>query len=51
MSKTFQKIRAGELIKVETVISNLSKAEAQSAKKYLIAYFQNQSFTVINPES
>jgi hypothetical protein len=51
MSKTFQKIRAGELIKVETVISNLSKSEAQSAKKYLIMYFQNQGISVINPES
>jgi hypothetical protein len=51
MSKTYQKIRAGELVKVETVISNLSKAEAQSAKKYLIMYFQNQGISVINPES
>jgi hypothetical protein len=51
MSKTYQKIRAGELIKVETVISNLSKVEAQSAKKYLILYFQNQGISVINPES
>jgi len=51
MSNTYQKIRAGELAKVETVISNLSKAEAQAAKRYLILYFQNQGITVINPES
>ena len=51
MSKTYQKIRSGELIKVETVMSNLSKAEAQSAKRYLIMYFQNQGTTVINPDS
>jgi predicted transcriptional regulator len=51
MSKTYQKIRAGELTKVETVIQNLSKAEAQSAKRYLIMYFQNQGKSVVNPES
>lgn len=51
MSNTYQKIRAGELVKVETVISNLSKSEAQAAKRYLIKYFQNQGITVINPES
>ena len=51
MSKTYQKIRAGELIKVETVIQNLSKSEAQAAKRYLIMYFQNQGISVINPES
>ena len=51
MSKTYQKIRAGELVKVETVISNLSKAEAQAAKRYLIMYLQNQGVAVINPES
>ena len=51
MSKTSEKIRAGELVKVTTVISNLSKAEAQAAKKYLIMYFQNQGISVINPES
>lgn len=51
MSKTYQKIRAGELAKVETVISNLSKTDAQAAKRYLIMYFQNQGITVINPDS
>lgn len=51
MSKTYQKIRAGELVRVETVIQNLSKSEAQAAKRYLIMYFQNQNIVVINPES
>lgn len=51
MSKTYQKIRSGELVKVETVISSLSKADAQAAKRYLIMYFQNQGIDVINPES
>ena len=51
MSKTYQKIRSGELVKVETVMSNLSKSEAQSAKRYLIMYFQNQGTVVINPDS
>ena len=51
MSSTYQKIRAGELVRVETVMSNLSKSEAQAAKRYLIMYFRNQGITVINPDS
>lgn len=51
MSKTYQKIRAGELVRVETVIQNLSKSDAQTAKRFLIMYFQNQGISVINPES
>ena len=51
MSKTYQKIRAGELVKVETVIQNLSKSDAQAAKRFLIMYFQNQGISVVNPES
>jgi hypothetical protein len=51
MSNTYQKIRSGELVRVETVMSNLSKSEAQTAKRYLIMYFQNQDITVINPDS
>jgi hypothetical protein len=51
MSKTYQKIRAGELVRVETVIQNLSKSDAQAAKRFLIMYFQNQGISVVNPES
>jgi hypothetical protein len=51
MSETYQKIRAGELVKVETVITGLSKAEAQAAKRYLISYFLSQGIIVINPNS
>lgn len=51
MSETYKKIRNGELAKIETAIPNLSKSEAQTAKRYLILYFQNQGTTVINPNS
>ncbi len=51
MSETYIKIRNGELDRVETAISGLSKAEAQAAKRYLIMYLQNQGIKVINPNS
>lgn len=51
MSDTYVKIRNGELDRVETVISGLSKAEAQAAKRYIIMYLQSQNVQVVNPNT
>lgn len=51
MSDTYVKIRNGELDRVETVITGLSKAEAQSAKRYIIAYLLSQNTKVVNPNT
>jgi predicted transcriptional regulator len=49
-SETYTRIRNGELVKVETVISNLSKSEAEDAKRYISQYlsYLNPDKKVIN---